>query len=136
MAVVLALVGYVSVCPPALGAAVTYQGDAAHTGNVDAPFAPPLGKKWVRRDLGERVSYPVISEGKVFVTATPAGNQIVLYALDRRTGGTIWSRPVLGGLPAYADGRVFVAGTRLQAYSAATGEGLWLLEPRAFPTPP
>jgi outer membrane protein assembly factor BamB len=122
--------------PPALGAAVTYQGDAAHTGNVDAPFAPPLGKKWVRRDLGERVSYPVMGEGKVFVTASSPSNEIVLYALDRKTGGTVWSRPVLGGLPAYANGHVFVSGTRLQAFSAATGQAEWLLEPRAFPTAP
>jgi outer membrane protein assembly factor BamB len=132
---VLALAACGVVSPPALGAAETYQADNARTGNVDAPFAPPLGKKWIRRDLGTGVSYPVIGEGRVFVTAR-LGGQTVLYALDRSSGGTVWSRPVLGTEPVYADGRVFVAGNRLQAYDAATGQSLWLLEPLVWQTAP
>lgn len=123
--------------PGAMGAAVTFQGDGAHTGNVTAGFKPPLGKKWVRRGLGTSVSYPVIGDGKVFVTATaPSGP--LLYALNRRTGGTVWVRPAPAlGQPAYANGRVFVAGEGdLKAYSAASGQQLWLLDHNAVATPP
>ncbi|HEX8744581.1 MAG TPA: PQQ-binding-like beta-propeller repeat protein [Thermoleophilaceae bacterium] len=120
----------------ALGAASNYQADAAHSGFVGDGPNPPLGRKWIRRDLGTSVSYPVIAEGKVFVTAvtgTPSSSSssttgpTLLYALDRRTGGTVWVREVATfGSPAYEDGRVFVLGERaLDAVSAATGERLW-----------
>lgn len=135
-----ALAASLATAAPALGAAVTYQGDNAHTGNVAAPFKPPLGKKWIRRDLGGEISYPVIGDGKVFVTARESGTgteaKSLLYALDRRTGGTVWVRPVLGTQPAFDNGRVFVAGSKLQAYDSGTGKSLWLLEPDAVGAPP
>jgi outer membrane protein assembly factor BamB len=133
----LACAALLAVCAPA--GATTYQGNSAHTGNVDAGFAPPLGKKWIRRDLGETLSYPVIGGGRVFVTGRPReGRETLLYALDRATGGTVWSRPIQAthGAPTYANGRVFVAGNRLQAFSAETGQSVWLLEPSAIGTPP
>jgi outer membrane protein assembly factor BamB len=124
-------------CGRALGAAVTYQGDAAHTGGVSAAWKPPLGKKWIRRDLGDNVSYPVIGDGKVFVTAEGSGGPL-LYALNRRTGGTVWVRPAPRlGLPAYDNGRVFVAGDGdFKAYSAGTGQQLWLLDHTSVRTAP
>jgi outer membrane protein assembly factor BamB len=129
---------------PAFGAAVAYQADAAHSGFVANGPNPPLGRKWIRRDLGVRVSYPVIAEGKVFVTAyaSSANNSsygssspsdpTFLHALDRNTGATVWTRQVAtGGLPAYGDGRVYVLGTEaLDAVSAATGERVWRAEMR------
>ena len=128
----------------ASGAAVAYQADSAHSGFVAGGPNPPLGRKWVRRDLGVRVSYPVVAEGKVFVTAyaaspsssgygssTPVGPTF-LHALNRSTGATVWTRQVAtGGLPAYGEGRVYVLGAEaLDAVSAATGERLWRTEMR------
>jgi outer membrane protein assembly factor BamB len=120
----------------ALGAAVTYQADNAHSGFVADGPNPPLGRKWIRRDLGSNVSYPVIAEGKVYVTAVARSasssgtGPTLLYALDRRTGGTVWVREVaaLGSL-AYDNGRVYVLGNAaLDAVSAATGQRLWRLD--------
>jgi hypothetical protein len=132
------------VAAPAHGAAIAYQADAAHSGFVPDGPNPPLGRKWVRRDLGVQVSYPVIAEGKVFVTAyaadasnssygssSPTGPTF-LHALDRGTGATVWVRQVAtGGLPAYGDGRVYVLGREaLDAVSASNGERLWRAEMR------
>ena len=138
-----ALLVVLSVAPVARGAAIAYQADSAHSGFVANGPNPPLGRKWVRRDLGVRVSYPVIAEGKVFVTAyagqgsspyassAPTGPTF-LHALDRNTGATVWTRQVAtGGLPAYGEGRVYVLGQEaLDAVSAATGERLWRTEMR------
>lgn len=117
----------------ASGAAVTYQGDVAHSGHVAEGPNPPLGRKWIRRDLGTNVSYPVIAEGRVYVTAVAGSSTYgvsgptLLYALDRRTGGTVWVREVAAsGSPAYGNGRIYVLGERaLDAVSAATGERVW-----------
>ena len=134
-----ALVAVLGACTlgatPASGDAVTYQADAMHSGFVPGGPNPPLGRKWIRRDLGLQVSYPVIAEGKVFVTAyAPASSSssssigpTYLHALDRDSGRTLWVRQVArGGLPAYGDGRVYVGGAEaLDAVSAATGERIW-----------
>src|SRR3954447_19015688 len=69
-----------------------YQINPGHTGEATGTkFAPPLGKRWVRRDLAGQdynrsVSYPVMAEGRVYV-ATGSG----VYALGRN-GRTVWSR--------------------------------------------
>lgn len=120
-----AVVALVAVPGSAPAAAVTYQADVAHSGFVANGPNPPLGRKWIRRDLGSSVSYPVIAEGKVFVTA--GSSPTLLYALDRKTGGTVWVREVATlGSPAYDSGRIYVLGERaLDAVSAATGERLW-----------
>jgi outer membrane protein assembly factor BamB len=119
--------------PPA-----AWQADPGHTGFAQATtFAPPLGKRWVRRDLGEDVSYPVIAEGRVFVTARGS-----LYALDRATGATRWSRSIAADGVAYDAGRVFAVDKTgvMQALSAATGELIWTAalstsSPRFFSPP-
>jgi outer membrane protein assembly factor BamB len=100
-----------------------YRVDPAHTGAAQGTtFAPPLGKKWVRRDLGESVSFPVLAEGRVFLSA---GSTV--YALDRATGATIWSRAMRTRGVAYDNGRIFAvdANGNMQALSAATGNVLW-----------
>jgi hypothetical protein len=124
---------------PAFGAAVAYQADAAHSGFVPDGPNPPLGRKWIRRDLGALFAYPVIAEGRVFVTTYPvtqSGSSFpaasTLHSLDRATGATVWSRQVTtGGLLAYDEGRLYVLGREaLDAVSAATGERLWRAELR------
>jgi outer membrane protein assembly factor BamB len=107
--------------PPA-----AYQVDPAHTGFAQsATLAPPLGKRWVRRDLGTGTSYPVIAEGKVFVAAAQT-----VYALDLATGATVWSRSLNSNGLAYDAGRVFAVDRSgvMQALAADTGALLWNAE--------
>jgi outer membrane protein assembly factor BamB len=103
--------------------ATTLQTDATHDGAIaDAGLAPPLSQAW-SVTLPSSVSYAVIVNGTVFVTA---GN--TLYALNQATGATIWSDPIAGGGgPAYDRGQVFVADSSnaVTAVDAATGSTAW-----------
>src|SRR5437764_1427864 len=94
---------------PASAGASGYQIDPAHDGRVvfKKSFTAPLKQKWVR-DFGETVSYPVVAGGIVFVTAY-AGTATDLFALNERTGETIWHKSVNGSYAtvAYDKGRVF-----------------------------
>lgn len=116
--------------PPA-----AYQVDPAHTGFAqNATLSPPLGKRWVRRDLGPGTSYPVIAEGKVFLSA-----EHTVYALDLATGATVWSRSLNSNGVAYDAGRVFAVDRTgvMQAMAADTGALLWTAElPSSDPTAP
>jgi outer membrane protein assembly factor BamB len=110
---------------------IAYQANPFRDGFVDAPTpAPPLARKWSRA-LGERVSYPVIVDGRVFVTARDEDTfGTTVYALDRRTGAILWSRPVGGGAathPVYDDGRLilFNASGLVLAVDPASGRSLW-----------
>src|SRR2546428_4937643 len=107
----------------------------AHSGSVvGSTLTPPLVLKWTRSFPGY-VSYPLMAEGRVFVTAgkskgfQPYGTY--LYALDAPTGRTLWRRSIPGILhwseAAYDAGRVFVLNddTLLSAFDAATGSTLW-----------
>jgi outer membrane protein assembly factor BamB len=104
--------------PPA-----AYQGDPGHTGFAPgATLAPPLGKRWIRTDIGWNVSYPVVAEGKVFVTTSNG-----VYALDLRSGATVWTRNVDASGVAYDSGKIFVVDSHavMQALSASSGSVLW-----------
>jgi outer membrane protein assembly factor BamB len=104
---------------------VAYQSDPQHTGVAQGTtFSAPLGKRWVRRDLPE-ASFPVLAEGKVFLTSGKS-----VYALDRATGATVWSRALAANGVAYDDGKVFAVGGGgiLQALDPATGKLVWTSE--------
>lgn len=123
-----------------LDEAVTYQINPAHTGAHNTlGLRPPLSILW-SVNLQATVSYPLIAGGKVFVLAgdSNAGN-VSLYALDARTGSTLWGPVVVPNgvywwaAAAYEKGKVFVvpdssspfgAGAMF-AYEAATGTLLW-----------
>lgn len=129
--------------------AVAYQINAAHTGSQSDTVAPPLVQRW-SRDLGRHISYPLIAEGKVFVTS---GHEFApgskLYALDAATGATSWGPIGISGTRpwsgiAYDAGRVFAVNYDglLRAFDAASGSLLWQTrlvpetEVWAFSTPP
>jgi outer membrane protein assembly factor BamB len=138
----LSLLAAVAVPASAGAQAVTYQSGPTHDGNAaKAGLRPPLSRTWTARVDGVP-SYPVIAEGRVYVTvalrdfSTPP--RTVLLALSARDGHRLW-RVELGRVwsasPAYDAGRVFVAaddtgdeGGGLSAYSAATGARLWRTE--------
>jgi outer membrane protein assembly factor BamB len=127
--------------------AVAYQLDPAHDGDQTGnPITAPLSQAW-SINLPGSISYPLIVNGVVYVTAGSAadGNGTTLYALDQATGTTLWSHP-LGGLYAwsglsYDAGQVFTvnySGT-LTAFNAATGATVWsraLPGQSAFTSPP
>jgi outer membrane protein assembly factor BamB len=116
---------------PWSGGAVAFQIDPMHRGAQQDTMAPPLMKKW-SIDLGPvDISYPLIADGKVFVTT---GNQepkadLKLFAFDEATGSVVWSRdidPGGWGLPAYDQGHVYVADRNgVTAFDSATGAQLW-----------
>jgi outer membrane protein assembly factor BamB len=129
------------------GSAVAYQIDVAHTGNQPtSALTPPLTRQW-SVDLGGSVSYPLVVNGRVFVTV---GNTITygtaLAALDVHTGARVWGPIDIGGTyywsnAAYDQGRVYVVNFDglLTAVDAATGATLWLQQlpgQYAFSSPP
>src|SRR5215208_4618018 len=145
--VVLGLLGWLA-APDAASApsTVTIAGDATHDNRVTGAPEPPLGVKWAVR-LGDDVSYPVVAEGKVFVTVRPANTEVYgteLVALDLASGAVLWRRPVAGtyywSAAAYDQGRLIVVNFdgRVTALSPATGGTLWStkLDQSSFGTAP
>lgn len=62
-------------------------GDETHTGSISVQnLTPPLKQRWVV-NFGQPISYPLIADGKVFVTVKNAATQgSVLFALDAANG--------------------------------------------------
>jgi len=121
--------------PPDPGYAVAYQVDAAHDGvQAATTLTPPLAQRWATSFPG-KVSYPLIAEGKVFVTVASVGSYgTTLYALAQSDGHAVWSAPISGtyfwSAAAYDAGTVFVLNTDglLRAYAAATGAPRWAVQ--------
>jgi outer membrane protein assembly factor BamB len=119
--------------------AVSFQITTDHAGAAIVPgLNPPLSVKW-SVDLGGTASYPLIAEGKVFVIG--GGQTSTLYALDARTGATVWSVPVPANYgawigAAYENGKVFTVPNftpqfdhgDVFAFSASTGQQLWMTD--------
>jgi len=129
--------GLLLLVPVAAGAAstdqaVAYQLDPAHDGYQTAdPITAPLSQAWSVA-LSGSISYPLIVNGVVYVTANVAsGSGTTLYAIEQATGATLWSQP-LGGANnvsgiVYDGGRVFALNNSgvLTAYDAETGTADW-----------
>jgi outer membrane protein assembly factor BamB len=128
-------------------ASVAYQHDPAHDGNSpDTSFVAPLTKAW-STTLGGTVGYPLIADGRIFVTVAHAsgyGNDV--EALSLSTGDVVWGPTSIGGTYwkgsiAYDAGQVFAVNFdgRLTALDAATGAVNWttqLAGQYAFTSPP
>ena len=119
--------------------ALTYQINTTHTGALQTSgINPPLTVKWSVSLPAGTASYPIVVNGKVFVigfgspTVAPT-----LYALDARSGSTIWSQPVPAGYggwvgAAYESGNLFVVPESapnvtgaMFAFRATDGTQLW-----------
>ena len=125
---------------------VAYQINVAHSGEqADSSLVPPLTEKW-RRTFADSVSYPLIVDGRVFVTvANPDSYGTTLFALDAADGQDLWSRPISGTYfwsnAAYDSGRVFVVNFDgvMSAFDAANGTLEWSIQlpgQYAFSSPP
>lgn len=92
-------------------------------------------KRWERSLPGHPVTYPVVGDGTLFLTADTGGADEVqsegrVYALDAADGTTRWTAGTTGStrsMPAYADGTVYVGdrGSGLYAFDAADGTRRW-----------
>jgi outer membrane protein assembly factor BamB len=107
--------------------------DALHNGLSCTTLSADPVQKWSVTLNGD-ASYPVIADGKVFVTtANPGGSYGgSLYALNASTGKVAWGPVAISGtyfwfVPAYGDGNVYVNGFdgTVTAYSASTGNLVW-----------
>ncbi|HKY44208.1 MAG TPA: PQQ-binding-like beta-propeller repeat protein [Pyrinomonadaceae bacterium] len=109
-----------------------FQINTTHTGSIAVEnLTPPLTQKWVV-NFRQPISYPLIADGRVFVTVKNSiGHGTRLFALDATNGSTLWARP-LGGTfwwsaACYENGRVFALNGDgvLRAFDAATGNPIW-----------
>lgn len=107
--------------------------DAAHTGSQRTSFINRvLARKW-SHVLNGSVSYPVVADGRIFVTVSPTGGHgSALYALNEQTGAIIWGPVDLGGTfgfsgATYDQQRVFAINSDglLRALDAGTGAVKW-----------
>ncbi len=112
-----------------------FQINETHTGSItSATLTPPLVKRWTV-NFGQPISYPLIVDGKVYVTVkNSVGQGNTLFALDATNGTTIWSF-ALGGSSflsgtCYENGRVFAINGNglLRAFDGATGAVIWSLQ--------
>ena len=112
-----------------------FQINETHTGSTSIQnLTPPLKQRWVV-NFGQPISYPLIADGKVFVTVKNATTQgSTLFALDATNGATLWSF-ALGGSSrlagtCYENGRVFAVNGNalLRAFDGATGSVIWSVQ--------
>jgi outer membrane protein assembly factor BamB len=109
-----------------------FQIDATHTGSISSEhLTPPFKQRWVV-NFGRSISYPLIADGKVYVTVRNASTSgTVLYALDGANGATVWSYALGGNFwwsaACYENGRVFALNGDglLRAFDGATGNLIW-----------
>ena len=123
-----------------------FQIDATHKGSITTEhLSPPLKQRWTV-NFGQPISYPLIADGKVFVTVkNAAGNGTTLYALNATNGATMWSFN-LGGFSfwsaaCYENGRVFAVNSPglLRSFDGATGNLNWSVQlpgQSSFSAPP
>jgi outer membrane protein assembly factor BamB len=109
-----------------------YQINATHSGSVYSEgVVPPLKQKWVV-SFGQPISYPLIADGRVFVTIRhESGNGTRLVGLNATNGAILWGYS-LGAYSAwsalcYENGRVFAINGDgvLRAFDAANGNVIW-----------
>ena len=117
-----------------LGSWTTYQGNAAHTGFVDASFDPAtFTRRWQLSSAvnsENRYASTAIDNGRVFIVRQGANTQWELLAISEDSGTIAWKVELTNlnhvNPPAAANGRVYVTSTGhedtyLWVYSQATG---------------
>jgi outer membrane protein assembly factor BamB len=126
-------VGAAPVLPPATAYRMTEAHDGVLITSTGVQYPPQSVPTWTR-NLGAPVSYPLIANGMVFVaTANPDGSYgNKLYALDAKTGATVWGPIAIAGTYfgsglTYDSGRVFLLmfDGGVHAFNASNGGALW-----------
>ena len=97
------------------------------------PYPSQAAPTWTR-DLGAPVSYPLIVNGLVYVTTAEQNEAYgnLLYALDAKTGATVWGPVAIAGVYfgsglTYDNGHVIVLmfDGGVHAFDASTGAAQW-----------
>jgi outer membrane protein assembly factor BamB len=110
-----------------------YQINETHTGSISSPgLTPPLKQKW-NVNFGWPISYPLIADGKVFVTVknVPVTSGTTLVALNAGDGSMLWSVNLAGpsfwSTLCYENGRVFalIGNGLLRAFDGTSGALIW-----------
>src|SRR6266571_3002624 len=102
-----------------------FRGDLANSGASNSPAPDAIRPIW-DRDTGAREigSTPAVAYGKVFITTMHG-----LFALDAKTGGTLWTEPLARGFssPAVFDHSILVGTSNgtVYAINRATGTLAW-----------
>jgi outer membrane protein assembly factor BamB len=79
---------------------------------------------WRAQLAGDFRFGPAIDDERVYVHGLGSDGKV--YALDRRTGATLWAVDAPGGgRPVLADGALFVSADAILALNPATGDELW-----------
>jgi len=113
-----------------------FQIDATHSGATSsATLKPPLRQRWTV-NFGRPISYPLIADGKVFVTVknSPITSGTTLYALNATNGAVVWSFNLGGSFfwsaACYENGRVFAINGSglLRSFDGATGTVNWSVQ--------
>jgi outer membrane protein assembly factor BamB len=130
-----------------------YQINPGHSGALSGDaLSGQLVERWAL-SLGDRVSYPVIADGKVFVTAVDLSVPATkLLAIDASSGALLWSyriefttSPSPGTGVTYDNGMVFLTGAGLSgsnrlggiaAFDANTGVMKWTSPSPVFVSAP
>jgi len=123
-----------------------FQINPTHTGSISSEhLIPPLKQRWVV-NFGRSISYPLIADGKVYVTvANGPSAGTTLYALAATNGAILWSFALGGGSPwsgtCFENGRVFAVNNSgfLRAFDGATGTVIWSVQLQgqfSFSAPP
>jgi len=131
-------VGITTTAAAAGNDAVAFQINVAHSGvQADDALKPPFNRRW-QITLPGSVSYPIITEDSVFVTADDGTGKPAIWALDIATGDTRWKKtlpyPQSFSYPwanaAFDNGRIFAIGTAgvMTALDAGTGEQIWSVQ--------
>jgi outer membrane protein assembly factor BamB len=112
-----------------------FQINETHTGSTTVDrLTPPLKARWTV-NFGQNISYPVIADGRVFVSVNNGTFQgTTLFALDATNGAVIWSFALGGSFQfsasCYENGRLFTVNGSgmLRAFDGATGNQIWSVQ--------
>ena len=101
--------------------------NAAHDGTQpNDVIASPLTKRWSLTIQGEVSSYPVIADGRLFLSYADGQSRLAAYALE--DGQLLWGPIGVNTVLLTYDGGVLVGLDRtgkLSGWDAATGRSLW-----------
>jgi outer membrane protein assembly factor BamB len=117
------------------GSATTFQLNPRHDGHSPTQLKAPLQRAW-SHDFGAQVGYPLIVNGRVFVTTSPLTDDgpigASLWAVDASNGTVDWGPASLGSADGFAgitaDGANVYAvnsGGTVRAFDQATGTEIW-----------
>lgn len=110
----------------------TFRHDSKRSGYSRTVIAADLKERW-RTKLPGGLTQPVMADGKLFVAS---GDDHGVYALDAKSGETLWSRTVGGRVdspPTVSDGLVVFGSTDGHVYALRASDGALVWRYRAAP---